>query len=109
MTPKAGPPQNRPWGRKARLRGLTLSSRRPTLGHLNGLLHQPYRVTRLFLLWRGPVRTKDAMDMGGHLQQPRVVAHDVADYDNERSTNFKYSSTAAITMNDRRVHGHGSS
>ena len=46
------------------------------------------------------------MDMGGHLQQPRVVAHDVADYDDERTTDTKYSSTAAITMNDRRVHGH---
>ena len=46
--------------------------------------------------------------MGGLLQQPRVVAHDVADYDDERATDTKYSSAAAITMNDRRVHGHGS-
>ena len=35
------------WGQRNQLRGLILSTRRPTLGQLSGYVHQPYNVIGL--------------------------------------------------------------
>ena len=56
-------------------------------------------------------RSELTTDMAG--SYPNIGCHrylsEVTDSNDERSTNTKYSSTAAITMNDWRVDGNSSS